>query len=107
MTHTKSTGPTAWWKVVLRSRSYIDNIQIYNRDDCCGERIDGVTVYVDGELVGTVVREESAQLYSFGSLDRIGQEVMLRGSSKIVPDTPFVVSVAEVEVYGEAVFSKY
>ena len=93
LTHTATQGPTAWWKVVLPSRSYIDNIQIYNREDCCGARIDGVTVYVDDELVGTVTYEGGKRLYSFNDLSIIGQEVTVKGGSDFV-------SLGEVEVYG-------
>ena len=46
MTHTTTRGSTAWWKVTLDQTYLVDKIHIYNREDCCQQRIDGVTVYL-------------------------------------------------------------
>jgi len=93
ISHTETTGPTAWWKVVLPSRSFINNIQIYNRKDCCPERIEGMTVWVDEEQVGTVVYESGKTIYSFNDLSRFGEKVTVKGGGSVL-------SLAEVEVYG-------
>ena len=39
-----------WWEVDLGAMRAIDHIAVYNRDDCCPERLDNVTVRIlDGE----------------------------------------------------------
>jgi len=67
------TRPNAWWKVVLPYPAFIGNIQIYNRVDYGPGRINGVRVYVDEELVGTVVYTAGQNQYSFSDIDRFGQ----------------------------------
>ena len=91
--NTATGGPTVWWKVVLPSRSFINNIQIYNRHNCCQDRIEGVTVWVDEEQVGTVVYESGKISYSFNDLSRFGEKVTVKGGGSVL-------NLAEVEVYG-------
>jgi hypothetical protein len=41
--HTTSTAQ-AWWQVDLQSSRFVDRIDIWNRTDCCGERLTNFTV---------------------------------------------------------------
>ncbi len=46
-THTNSgDGNTAWWQVDLGSVQHIRAVQLVNRADCCGDRINGAQVVV-------------------------------------------------------------
>ena len=61
VTHTASAN--AWWKVTLKERSYISYIDIYNRMDCCQERLKNARVSVDGSLIGTIKVVEGTPNY--------------------------------------------
>ncbi len=39
VTHTSEPSTEAWWQVDLGAVAAIDRIEIYNRTDCCGERL--------------------------------------------------------------------
>ncbi|XP_063681876.1 coadhesin-like [Bolinopsis microptera] len=54
ITHTKTEGTNAWWRLTFPDNVYMEQIKVYGREDCCADRLDNATVYVDGELVGTV-----------------------------------------------------
>jgi len=45
VTHTNSQ-PGVWWQVDLQNRYDIEEIVIYNRTDCCGERLSDFFVFV-------------------------------------------------------------
>ena len=91
--HTATLGPDAWWKVKLKEYSFINKIDIYNRQDCCSARLDGLRVYVGDVLVITIKYELNKNPYSYPDLNVAGSEITIRGGD----DT---INVAEVEVYG-------
>ena len=45
VTHTKKE-PNPWWQVDLGAVYKIDAIRVFNRTDCCGDRLDGAKVMV-------------------------------------------------------------
>lgn len=47
VTHTAESGSSPWWEVDLGKSQQIELIKIYNRVDCCNERLDNfvVTIY--------------------------------------------------------------
>ncbi|MBL8206393.1 MAG: NPCBM/NEW2 domain-containing protein [Blastocatellia bacterium] len=45
VTHTNSNA-NAWWQVDLGSNRAIESIRLYNRTDCCGERLSNFYVFV-------------------------------------------------------------
>jgi hypothetical protein len=45
VTHTNN-DLHAWWEVDLGKRTYIDHLKIYNRTDCCLERLDNFNIIV-------------------------------------------------------------
>ena len=57
------------------------------------DRLDGVTVYIGDDLVGTVVYQVGIDMYPFNDLSQCGRVVMVRGGSSYL-------TLAEVEVYG-------
>ena len=59
--HTRSAN--GWWKVTLKENSYIAYIDIYNRMDCCQQRLRNAKVFLDGRLIGTVPQVNGRQKY--------------------------------------------
>ena len=47
VTHTAKTGKDAWWRLDFSQTYHVSKISIWNRVDCCSERLNGVTVRVD------------------------------------------------------------
>lgn len=51
-TSTRSAGrgleQPAWWHVKLPKRQMIEKVSVTNRGDCCGDRLDGFQVMIDG-----------------------------------------------------------
>jgi hypothetical protein len=48
----ENTGP--WWNVNFPADIVVTKVQILNRNDCCGGRLNGASVYVGDTLLGTV-----------------------------------------------------
>ncbi|XP_071965531.1 uncharacterized protein [Antedon mediterranea] len=49
--HTAEALNNSWWYVDLRSRQTISKIDIYNRQDCCGDRLEGAEIRVGNNKV--------------------------------------------------------
>ena len=89
----------------------INEIRIYNRVDCCQDRIDGATVWIGENLmggnyegavnVGSVQYEHGKTPYIFSGINKAGSYVEIQGG----PITDRVkdkdINMAEVEVYGK------
>ena len=98
-THTHWTSGN-WWKVDLEESYEINDIVVYNRKDCCQDRLQDfiVTIYNQGEVVWTYQNPEGIpgdETYvHIGYVE--GDAVMIS-----LPDTKSTaLSLAEVEVYG-------
>ena len=108
VTHTE-LDPNAWWEVDLGSVKNLDHILVWNRSDCCGERLVPFYVLVsDAPFVSTdlddtrnqagvteiFVSEEPSPTRQI-AVGRSGRfvRIQLAGSNYL--------SLAEVEVYGE------
>jgi hypothetical protein len=52
--HTLKDKDGAWWKTTFGSTLEIIKVQILNRKDCCGDRLNGAKVYIGEELMGTI-----------------------------------------------------
>jgi hypothetical protein len=61
VTHTEST-PSAWWQVDLGAVTNIDHVVVYNRTDCCPERLTNFDVLVSDD--GTIWRNAASGLSS-------------------------------------------
>jgi len=48
-----STSP--WWQVQLAGETTVTAVQVTNRGDCCGERLNGLQVTVNGQLCASGV----------------------------------------------------
>lgn len=102
-THTDDDEPQKWWRVDLGAVYNISEIQIFNRTDCCGSRLNGAKVYAgsidssnpdDYTDLGITLNANSTQ--PFPGLAVNGRYVMVH----LVSGTGSFLSLAEVEVYG-------
>jgi hypothetical protein len=100
VTHT-NRGNDQWWRVDLQDTYDISDIDVYNRTDCCSDRLRGAKLYV-----GNVASNDPADFTEVGTLsggtvpDRFagisiaGRYVMIRQ-----PRNTYL-HIAEVEVFG-------
>ena len=51
VTHTNS-DPSAWWQVDLGSSATVNSIMVWNRTDCCGDRLSDYWVFVSNTPFG-------------------------------------------------------
>ncbi|GEM_PF-1823507 len=51
VTHTTGNDPQPWWQVDLGSSQTIDRVVLWNRTDCCGDRLSDFDVLVSGDGV--------------------------------------------------------
>ena len=91
-TYPPSSGNGNWWLIDLGQRARIDQIKIWNRSnkDCCEERINGATVWVDDIEVG--VLQGGKPLYHL--------RVAATGRYVRVTQDRNILTLCEVEVYG-------
>ena len=97
VTHTDS-GAQPWWQVDLGATKDIGEVVLYNRTDCCADRLsnfeikvsnDGATWTKVAELAGTAPTRSAHPVNATGRYVR----VQLRGTN--------VLSLAEVQVFGK------
>lgn len=53
-THTLNDFKGAWWSVNFYGTPLVTRVQILNRADCCGGRLNKAKVYVGDKLCGTI-----------------------------------------------------
>ncbi|XP_063690821.1 uncharacterized protein LOC134823326 [Bolinopsis microptera] len=105
-THTKASG-TAWWVVNLGALYKVHKVVIYNRMDCCGDRLDGAQVeaFSGSNFVkqcGQIDYQSGKDSYTIECGDTIADLI------KIIQTSGDALTLCEVETYGEKVtFSKY
>ena len=75
------------------------SIVIYNRADCCQERLIGATIHVNGQVVGTVSNTEGADMsrFEFTGLNLVTNQVEIVGGTEGAALE--ALSLAEVEVF--------
>ncbi|MBN1852799.1 MAG: discoidin domain-containing protein [Pirellulales bacterium] len=108
VTHTAGTEENPWWQVDLGGMSLIDGISIYNRDDCCGDRLSDIVVDIlDSD--GSTVLATSGLLNPGNAMygpPILAVDLTTQGvSGRFVRITRMTavggfLSLAEVEVYG-------
>jgi len=90
-THTENQV-NAWWTVDLQATYTVDKVVVYNRVDCCSDRLRNTDVSIDGQLCGTISQEATVNTIDCGNkLGRI-VKVALKGSNFL--------TLCEVEVWG-------
>jgi len=85
-----------WWQVDLQGQAYLTSIVLWNRTDCCGERLSNFDVYVsaDGDTWQSYYVPGPVDVNTTVSLNAPGRyvKVQLRGTGFL--------SLAEVQVFG-------
>jgi len=95
VTHTISTGEKAWWRLTFASEYIIDEIRVWNRLDCCSERLKGATIWVGPKYVGSV--GSAGAFFRFPKITAVASEITIKaGKGK-----DNYLMLAEVEVFGE------
>jgi hypothetical protein len=99
----------AWWEVDLGEVRDIDHVVLWNRTDCCAERLQGFHVFVSDEpfavrdIKGTVDQPGVFDWYSPGEAGR-RSEIPIRRTGRFVriqlDGVDAVLQLAEVEVMG-------
>jgi hypothetical protein len=103
--HTDNPGSDSWWKVNLEQSYSISRITIYNRQDCCQERLTKFYVQLIGADGNTVLDEKyiSSPVGDSITLTDWPQEVLAAYVQIYMPRRDFPVTylhMAEVQVYG-------
>ena len=101
ITQTASVGSQAWWKLTFSESYYIDSIKIYNREDCCEDRMDGVTISIDDTVLPQTGTNDRINLWE--NIDLTGKVVKISGGNT---DDSYV-SLAEVQVFGREYTGEY
>jgi hypothetical protein len=101
--HTALTGPhPAWWQVNFESPTTVRMVRIYNRADCCGDKLNGAVV----ELLGSggtmlsafeIANSAPAAIEDHGYGSSVHNVYSLRIRHKSGVTSPL--TLAEVEVY--------
>ena len=48
-------GVGNWWKASFTGgKAFIEKVRVKNRHDCCGERLTGTKITIDGKFCGTI-----------------------------------------------------
>ncbi|KAL5249183.1 hypothetical protein ACHWQZ_G018138 [Mnemiopsis leidyi] len=55
-----------WWNLEFPEPTAISKVVIYNREDCCQDRINGVKIYADDVLCGKISYVEGQRVYKKG-----------------------------------------
>jgi len=95
VTHTESKGSGAWWKLTFPESRLISEIIIYNRQNCCSERINDVSIYVEDTLIGIVEYEHGKLAYKFSNIGMMGDTVTVVGGESYL-------ELAEVLIFQES-----
>lgn len=103
VTHTKKEA-NPWWEVDLGQLYDISKIEIFNRTDCCAERLDNIEIYIKKTKNSTGVKFNPNTLrYRKGQMNplvissrKTGRYVRIVRKSS----TPVYLSLAEVRITG-------
>jgi len=86
-THTNNRN--SWWKVSLGASYQVESVVVWNRVDCCSERLKGYTVKVGDDVCGTLTNTPKQTV-----------QCMKQGDSVTISGTGHHLTLCEVEVWG-------
>jgi len=100
-TYHSSSTLNQWWEVDLETNIIITQVKVYNRQDCCQDRLkDGTVTITDGlghDVFTTTITEEAPLLLTYDFPEGIEGRYV-----KVAHPTTYL-NFANVEVHGEAV----
>jgi hypothetical protein len=90
-THTAGRNP--WWKVDFARKMFVHSVKVWNRQDCCSNRLRGLSVFVGNNKCGVLgaAPKENLRCKMTGSFVKISRDYK----------EPF--SLCEVEIWGSPV----
>ncbi|MDW5290827.1 T9SS type A sorting domain-containing protein [Formosa sp. PL04] len=96
---TASIGPDAWWEVELDGSYNINDINIFNRTDCCSERLADFTVFVINNGTTNFSKTITTTPNPSVTIDAGGA---LGNTIRVESNLITTLNLAEVQVYGNA-----
>ncbi|VVS94678.1 galactose-binding domain-containing protein [Desulfoluna spongiiphila] len=108
VTHTNS-DPNAWWQVDLGAQTDISRIELANRTDCCADRLSHFYLFISDAPMGNrpladLLVDDSVTRHYQESLSETTLTLPVSAQGRYVKiqlDGTGILSLAEVEVYGE------
>ncbi|XP_033123934.1 fucolectin-6-like [Anneissia japonica] len=104
-THTKNQADN-WWKVDLGKHFKIKYVRLYNRQDCCKERLNGATIRVGNSTTGLLSNPQCGVVVNIADINN--SNVISRqctpetiGRYVSVSLSHDYLSLCEVEVWGD------
>ncbi|KAM9310222.1 uncharacterized protein KZ484_026155 [Pholidichthys leucotaenia] len=103
-THTnQDTNP--WWRVDLLESYIVTSITIFNREDCCSERINGLEIRIGNTLIDDGVGNQKVGTISYTLKEKFytltfDERVEGRYVTLVLPGSNKWLTLCEVEVYG-------
>lgn len=96
VTHTCTNDHNRWWKVKL-GHSDISKIVVWNRSDCCADRLNNVKldIYNGSKIIATNIINGAQRTTTLTFVNIQGTEVKISGGHHYL-------SLAEVEVFGKS-----
>ena len=93
-THSRhNKGAQNWWRVDLGRPHHIGHVRIWNRTDCCSNRINGAKVYAGGRLCGVVRYRKGKRFQDVHCRGKVARYVVIKQPHNYL-------TLCEVEVYG-------
>ncbi|CAH1775088.1 unnamed protein product [Owenia fusiformis] len=103
-THTSDTGEDPWWMVDLEQKFIISRVEIYNRGDCCGNRLKNFEIRVGNS---TDIATNSICATHDDEVPKGGKEILTCGTPiygryvSIQKKIKGVLTLCEVKVFGQ------
>ncbi|XP_036413787.1 uncharacterized protein LOC118798514 [Colossoma macropomum] len=93
-----------WWRVDLLGEYTVTSVTIYNRGDCCAERINGAEIHIGNSLANNGNNNTRVGVISSIPAGK-SSTLILKGFSGryvnvIIPGNNRILTLCEVEVYG-------
>uniref|UniRef100_A0A1I8GQJ8 WSC domain-containing protein n=1 Tax=Macrostomum lignano TaxID=282301 RepID=A0A1I8GQJ8_9PLAT len=70
-----------WWQATLKERSLVRKIRIYNRLDCCSERLNDFSITVDGQECASFKSSGFFSVKTF-QCNKVGQQIRINNRKR-------------------------
>uniref|UniRef100_A0A1I8G3S4 WSC domain-containing protein n=1 Tax=Macrostomum lignano TaxID=282301 RepID=A0A1I8G3S4_9PLAT len=94
-THTR-TATGAWWQARTSRRARITSVRIYNRRDCCANRLRNFVIKVDGRVCASYRSSRAFSVRTF-RCNAVGRTVRIQTRNRVP------LTLCEVQVFGRYV----